>query len=156
MPDWLTHVVIALFFAELFRIEKKSLVVLGALLPDFLSKLHLIFFYLGISEYLTFSLLHTPMMVFLVILLIAPLFRYSQKKVVLWLGLGAVTHFVFDVTMRHFEAGMHLFYPFTFTMYSLNWIWPNDSFYLMGGSLLAYFLLLLYRNNGKAFRNVFK
>ena len=41
MPDWLSHIIIGLIFAELFNINKKGLVVLGSLLPDFIVKINL-------------------------------------------------------------------------------------------------------------------
>jgi len=39
MPDWISHILIALIIVELFNLKLKSLVLLGSILPDFFFKI---------------------------------------------------------------------------------------------------------------------
>jgi len=78
MPDWMSHLIIGLILAELFNVRKKSLVVLGAFMPDLIAKLDLVLFYFNIKTFASFSYFHTPLMCFLISILIAPLFRYDR------------------------------------------------------------------------------
>ncbi len=142
MPDLMTHLIIGLILAELFSIRKKSLILLGAIAPDILSKIPLIFFYLGISLPISFIPFHTPFMWFLLSILIAPLFRYDKLKTILLINIGSMSHFLFDLTMKHFTVvGSRLFFPFSNINYTLNWIWPEQSIYILIGSLILYLII---------------
>ncbi len=143
MPDWLTHIVIALVFAEIFSVRKKSVVLLGAVLPDVLVKLTLLELFIPIPNwnYTFLSAFHVPLVLFLVILLLAPLFRYKYSAIVGWLSLGALTHFASDALLRHFQGGVALFYPFSLDKYSLNWVWPDQSYFILIPALIAYIMV---------------
>ena len=138
MPDWMSHILIGLIFAEAFNIRKKSLVLLGALMPDLISKLFLLFFYLGLPNNIGLGSFHTPIMCFLLSILIAPLFRYSRAKTILLVDIGLATHFLFDLAIRHFTSGMRLFFPFSMKVYRIDLMWPEQSIYLLIFSLIAY------------------
>ena len=139
MPDWMSHLIIGLIIAELFSIRKKSLVIFGALVPDILSKIHLAYFYLGIPEIVIFNSFHTPIMVFLFSLLIAPLFMYDKIKTVLFFNIGGMSHFLTDLTMKHFVIiGSRLLFPFSNKNYTFNLVWPEQSLYILIGSLIVY------------------
>lgn len=128
----MTHLLIALILAELFNMKKKSLVVLGALIPDILGKFQLILFYLGIPQFLFFGSFHTPLMSILVGILVAPLFFYDNFKTIVFINIGVISHFVADVALRHFnDTGMMLLFPFSMKNYSLNLIWPEQSLYVL-------------------------
>lgn len=139
MPDLMSHLLIALIIGEIFNIRKKSLLALGALMPDMLSKGHLVYLHLGITPNISFVLMHTPVMVLLLSILIAPLFLYNRLKTILLINSGALTHFLSDLTMRHFTViGTRIFFPFSMANYTLNWIWPEDSIYVLIAGLLVY------------------
>lgn len=149
MPDWLTHVVIGLILIEIFNVRKKSLVLLGAIIPDILPKLVLLRLLIPIPEVSTGILksLHTPFILFLFTLLVAPLFKYDYKKVVLWLNLGTLSHFLFDFTLRHLHpnSGMRLLYPFSLEKFSLNLVWPEQSYFILIPALCIYVGIILFK-----------
>lgn len=148
MPDWMSHILIGLIFCELFNIRKKSLVLLGALMPDLIAKLFLLFFYLGVKLFISLGSFHTPVVSFLLALLVAPLFRYDRVKTTILITIGLVTHFLSDLTMRHFTAGMRLFFPFSMSPYRLDLLWPEQSIYVLMLSLAAYFFIRVIKNAG--------
>src|SRR3989344_4861936 len=115
MPDWLTHIVIALIFAEIINTEKKSLVILGRF--------------------------HTPFMTFLVTLLVAPLFRYHRAKTLILLNVGMLSHYLSDIMLRHYVGGIRMLWPLSEQQYILNWFWSDQAIYLLAISLAAYFLI---------------
>lgn len=61
MPDWLSHILIGLIAAEVFNIDKKGLVTLGSLLPDFAVKVYLLSFFFPVNGNILFvsSLYHS-------------------------------------------------------------------------------------------------
>lgn len=149
MPDWLTHAVLGLLVAEIFSVRKKSLVVLGALLPDIFPKLVLLRLLIPLPHlnYTGLGAFHTPFVFFLATIIIAPLFRYSYWKFILWLNLGAATHFFSDALLRHFAAGVHLFYPISLGHFTLNVVWPDESYWVLIPALLLYGVVLWYNEN---------
>ena len=150
MPDLMTHLIFGLILAELFGIRKKSLVVIGALLPDLIAKMDLVIFYLGIERFISFTLFHTPAMVFLLSILIARLFRYSKFKTVILINLGSLSHFLIDLTMKHFTpVGTRLFFPLTSKNYYVGLIWPEQSIYLLLVSILLYAIIRMYKQSLK-------
>ncbi len=138
MPDWMSHLLIGLIVAELFNIRKKSLVVLGALMPDLIAKFFLLFFYFGFWSNVGLDSFHTPVVCFLLAILIAPLFRHDKIKTVLLISVGLATHFLPDLTMRHFTAGMRMFFPFSMRLYRIDLIWPEQSIYVLIVSFIVY------------------
>ena len=142
MPDLMSHLLIAVILAEVFNIKKKSLVILGALLPDLLSKWFLIYVHFGIAPLISFVTFHTPIMVFLISLLIAPVFRYNQIKVIGLINLGTLSEILSDLTMKHFTVvGSRIFFPFSNANYTFNLIWPEQSIYILIALLLVYVLI---------------
>ncbi len=148
MPDWVTHIIIALLFAEAFGIRKKSIVLLGSILPDILPKLVLLKLMLPIPDwnYVGLGAMHTPFVFFLFTMVIAPLFRERFWCIIFWLNLGAVSHFAADALLRHFAAGVHLLYPISLKHYTLNLVWPDDSLLILIPALIMYMGLIWWRN----------
>ncbi|MDP3734290.1 MAG: hypothetical protein Q8R37_03600 [Nanoarchaeota archaeon] len=155
MPDWLTHIVIAAVVGELFSVRKKSLLFFGALLPDILPKLVLLrlFIPLPALDYTLLSAFHTPFVLFLVTLLIAPLFRYRYKIVVALITLGALTHFVSDALLQHFSGGVALLYPLSLKHYTLNLVWPEQSYLILLPALFMYGLILIVKRENREAKN---
>ncbi len=154
MPDWFTHVLIGLIIAEVFNVRKKSLILIGAIIPDILPKLVLLRLFTPIPEvsYAAFKAFHTPFVIFLAILLIAPLFRYDYKKVVALISIGALSHLLADAALRHFAGGVRLLYPLSMTKYSFGLFWPNESFIIMVPLFAIYCVIMArkYRNGNPA------
>lgn len=139
MPDLMSHLLIGLILAEFFNARKKSLVVLGALMPDLLAKPFLIYLHLGIPQNLSFTAFHTPIMAFLLSVVISPLFKFDAVRTVLYLNIGLMSHFFSDSSIRHFSGlGVQFFYPFSIRGYSLGLIWPEQSVYVLIVCLAAY------------------
>lgn len=142
MPDLMSHLIIALILSEIFNIKKKSIVALGALLPDVLSKGHLAYLHLNIAPAFSFMPFHTPAILFLLSIIICSFFRYGKLKIILWTNLGSISHFLSDLTMKHFTiVGTRLFFPFSMSNYTLNLIWPEKSIYVLLFLSVAYVLI---------------
>ncbi|MBI2101496.1 hypothetical protein HYT53_02695 [Candidatus Woesearchaeota archaeon] len=147
MPDLMSHLIIGLILAELFNIKKKSIVILGALTPDLLSKMNLFYLYFKAPALVSFVSFHTPFMSLLLSMLTIPLFNYDKTKIVLYFNLGSVSHYLSDLSIRHFtEVGTRLFFPFTNKNYTLNLIWPNHSIYILIGSAIVYLAVILAKH----------
>lgn len=155
MPDLLGHLFIGLILAELFNARKKSLIVLGALAPDLLSKLDLIYFYFNIPKVMQFSSFHTPMMMVLVSILIVPLFRYSGIKTVISFNIGSVSEFLSDLIIRHFsKSGTRFLFPFSLHNYTLSLIWSDDTIFVLAAVILIY-ISLIYLKKERVIRGFF-
>jgi|SRR3989338_1225568 len=151
MPDLMSHLLIGLILAELLNTKKKSLVVLGALMPDLISKIHLVYFYFGFPHSISFYNFHTPLMAFLLSVLIAPLFEYSSLRTVFYFNIGSISHFLSDLTMKHFTlTGTPLFFPFLRHGYTLNLVWPEQSIYILAATLAVYAVIKFTRKRGKS------
>lgn len=149
MPDWFTHVLIGLIIAETFNVRKKSLVLIGTVLPDILPKLVLLRLFIPIPNinYSTLKAFHTPFVILIIILLVAPIFKYSYKEIVLLIGTGALSHMLADAALTHFAGGVRLIYPFSMEKYSFNFFWPNESFIIMIPLIFIYITIAMYRKN---------
>jgi len=151
MPDWMTHIVVGLVLAEAFNIPKKSIVLLGAILPDILPKLVLLRLFIPLpnGNYNLLSAFHVPFVFFLASIFIALLFRHNKFRIVLWLNIGAMSHFLADATLQHFEGGVRLLYPLSLESYTLNVVWPEQSYLVLIPALLVYGGLLLFKKRYK-------
>ncbi len=146
MPDWVSHLLIGLIFVELFNIRKKSLVLLGALMPDLISKLFLLFFYLGFRNIVGLDSFHTPTVCFLMSIFISPLFRYERIRTIFLVNIGLATHFLSDLLIRHFTSGIRLLFPFSMGIYNVGLFWPEQSIYVLMASLIIYILIRVVKN----------
>lgn len=147
MPDWMSHILIGLILCEIFNIRKKSLVLLGALMPDLISKFFLLSFYSGFSFGIGLDSFHTPIVTFLLAVFIAPLFRYDRLKTTLLITLGLATHFLSDLTIRHFTSGMRLLFPLSMVPHRLDWIWPEQSIYVLIATFAVYYFIKVIKNS---------
>ena len=147
MPDWIAHILIALIIVEVFKIRKKSLVLLGALLPDFLVKLELLGTFLPVDKYSilwVLNPLHTPIGMALFSLLLLPFFKQEKKKTYGLLSIGWASHLIADMTNRHVLLGQNmLLFPFYWGNIELGIIWPADYYLLLLPLVLIYIGVLL-------------
>lgn len=142
MPDWLSHILIGLTVAELFNIDKKGLVVLGSLLPDFIVKVNLLSAFFHVSDNLLFvaRLYHSPVMGLIIPALIVPLFKYDWKKAYIFIALGFMLHLFADSFTRQYYNGL-LLYPLSTGFFSFHVFWPEQYWIIMVSSLAAYALV---------------
>lgn len=156
MPDWVTHVVIGLLLTELLPVKKKSLLLLGTILPDILPKLALLHLFIPLPgiNWAFLKAFHTPFVFLLVTLLIVPLFRYPYGPVILWLNVGAWSHFAADATLRLFSGGgQRLLYPLSLESFRLNWIWPEQSYLLFVPLFIVYIFIVVIKRYRLPSRN---
>ena len=111
MPDLVTHTASAWFFLR-FRCPKcRSIFYLGVILPDLLSRsLYILWPHL----YGYTLAIHTPVMMFVVILWAGFLFDSQNRPMVRrWLFAGVSLHFFLDIFQRHLYGGYYWFFPFS-------------------------------------------
>jgi len=153
MPDWLSHIIIGLLAAEIFNIDKKGLVVLGSLLPDFVVKINLLpaFFHVNDNIIFVTRLYHSPVMGLIIPALIAPLFKYNWKKTYFFVMIGFMLHLFADSFTRHYYDGI-LLYPFSSGFFSFNVFWPEQYWIILVASL-AFYGLIKFIKYGSSFKN---
>lgn len=139
MPEWIAHLIIGFIIADLIS-EKKSLVMIGAILPDLLSKLNLILrnFLDPQTIALSIGYAHTPFACLLFSISFLPFFEEKKTKILLLLSLGWISHFILDLIQGPF--GYSLLWPFSFQELGLK-LFYSDSFI---PTATALFLLLIY------------
>ena len=144
MPDWISHVLIGLIICEIFRIKPKSLVLLGALLPDIILKVELIHNFIPIGDNLfwLFMPLHTPIGNLLVTFLLLPVFNYNKKKTFFLITIGWISHLLSDMMTKHFIIGQFLLFPLSWKTSGFGMVWPEE-FYLILIPLLVVYLIFL-------------
>ena len=147
MPDWLSHILIGLIFAEIFNIRKKGLVVLGSLLPDFVVKVHLLGVFFHMSDKLVFvtQLYHSPVMGLIIPGLVAPFFKYDWKKIYLLVMTGFMLHLFADSLTKLFHDGI-LLYPLSHGYFSFGLLWPEQFWIVIIGSLAVYTVIRLAKH----------
>ena len=146
MPDLVSHAIIGLLLCELLNIKPKSLVVLGALLPDLLSKFELLhlFFPFGDRLYWILMPLHTPIGLILATFLVIHFFNYNKKRSYILITLGWVSHILADwMINRHLYIGSFLWFPFSWKTSEIGIAWPEE-FYLVLIPLVAIYLLIRF------------
>ncbi len=152
MPDWISHILIALIIAELFNLKPKSLVVVGAILPDFFFKITTlgIFISIPVTE-IYWSLLpfHIPLGSLFFTLIITPLFRFNYFTTLLLIAVGFITHYASDAFFKSFLINPQamLFWPFSWKQFSLNLLWSNQYYIILIITLVIYILIKIFKIN---------
>lgn len=146
MPDWLSHILIGLVICEISRIRKKSLVLLGALLPDLINKISFLglFFPINFPIY-SVEVFHTPIVCFLLAIIMAPLFKFNQKKVLLFVSIGLFSHFFFDIFTKHFLGGIILLFPFSWQRFRIDLFWFEQYYFILIPVLALYTFILIFK-----------
>lgn len=164
MPDLLTHVLAGLIIAKLFRIRKKSLILLGSILPDIIYKIGLLGLFFPIPENLfKFGLLpfHSPIGAFLLTILLSFLFKYSKIKIISSISVGWLSHLLLDTTNKHYLIKQtYLFMPFSYKAVELGWFWLDEYSIMLILSaiilLIIYFVEYIYKIRRKTVMKDFK
>ncbi|MBS3122416.1 metal-dependent hydrolase [Candidatus Woesearchaeota archaeon] len=149
MPDLITHVLIGLIICELFNIRRKSLVILGSVLPDLVLKISLLSFFIDFPmKEIKWLLIpfHTPVGLILLTIIIILFFRGEYILNFLLISLGWALHLAADLTNKEvFINQMLLLYPISWKSYELNIFWSNQYWYLMIISLAIYLLIIFIK-----------
>lgn len=129
MPDWIIHLGIAYFIAEMLKIKDIRSVLLGAILPD-ISRIDWllidIFKINPVETYTYFEPFHTPFIIFFISIFIS-LFNEKPRNCFYLIFFGAIIHFILDAAQTNVGYGEMLFYPFSFYQLSLNLFWPEST-----------------------------
>ncbi|MFH1317237.1 MAG: hypothetical protein ABII01_06985 [Candidatus Woesearchaeota archaeon] len=136
MPDWISHLLLGLIIAKLFRVKKKSLVLLGAILPDIIFQIYHLSLFFKIPENTEWLLVgfHQPFSLIIISLLIPFFFKYNYFKSFSLITIGWIGHVIIDIlNVASFNHAMILL-PFSWTVVSFG------SFYI--AEYLFYILLL--------------
>jgi hypothetical protein len=141
MPDWLTHSLIGWITGKTTK-QDITLIVIGALIPD-LTKIALLFTWLGIYDYQFFHLLHLPIGAFLVAGIIA-LFFQDIRKAFLSLNIGIATHFILDFFLVHTHGGIKLLFPFSWEGWQVSLIRSDDYRMTIVAILAAFLVYAIY------------
>lgn len=104
MPDWISHIFFALIIAEIFKIRKKSLLVLGSLLPDFITKIYLLGNFFKLPNWMIFDtyVFHFFVPSVILALICALFFRKEATRAAILIPFGVVLHLLLDSTTRNF------------------------------------------------------
>ncbi|MBI2546229.1 hypothetical protein HYV81_03550 [Candidatus Woesearchaeota archaeon] len=150
MPDWIAHILIGLILAELFRVKRKSLVVVGAILPDILVKLELLSVLIPVDKYAItwlFNPLHTPIGMILFTVLLLPLFAvpYLQTYYLLFIGWGS--HLIADVVFnKHVLLSQNLLlFPFSWHGFEIGLVWPDEYYFVLLPLAIIYCIILIHK-----------
>jgi hypothetical protein len=145
MPDWISHVLVGLIICELFNIKRKSLVLIGVLLPDLLLKFKMLSLFNLVSEGNVFWALvpfHSPAGLLLLTVLIIPIFRFDKIKAFSLISIGWVSHILVDITHRHIMyTSMYVLIPFSWANIELKWLWPDKYYVILAITIVAYVLV---------------
>jgi hypothetical protein len=150
MPDLATHVILAAGVSLGVRNKRATApLVLGAVLPDALSRIPSILF----SDVLWYAeALHTPFVLLLCCYLISHFFTQQHRAGIFgWMCLGVVLHLVPDALQRHVSHGYFWLFPFSFFDYTWGLYWSEESLVVLPGLLIAAALIFAaVKRAGKA------
>lgn len=105
MPDWVSHLLIGLIIVQLFDIRKKSLVLLGSILPDLVGKFKMLnYFFPGSPDWVIplSNFWHTPLASFIAVCFVSLFFSYPYLTTSFLIWLGDISHFLADETTKSF------------------------------------------------------
>lgn len=144
MPDLISHAIIGFLICELLNLRPKSLVVLGAVMPDLLLKWELLHTIFPIGDRLYWFLmpLHTPVGLLLATFIIIHFFNYSKGKTFLLITSGWLSHILSDLIFnKHFYDGNFLLFPFSWVSFEIGMVWAEE-FYLVLIPLLIIYIIV--------------
>lgn len=132
MPEWYTHVLFALILADVLRLNR-LLVVIGALIPDIILKIELLWTLFAIPENTEWALVpfHSPSGAILVGVFAATFFVKDKTKVFGLFMIGVISHFALDQLLnKHYIVGQtFFFFPFSWLYVEYGLLW-SDEFYI--------------------------
>ena len=141
MPDLFAHFASGYLISRDSRLRAHTaLIVLGAVLPDLLTRLPEIILdrFLGLNVYHAVEIFHSPMILCLVAfvfsLLMDPVIR---TKAFIWILFGSLVHVLFDLMQSQFGESIYMpYFPFSFVRVEFG-------FFHFNASIAAFPILLL-------------
>lgn len=111
MSDWIGHLIFAATVGLFLKTERKSVLYLGALLPDIASKFHLLSIFLPLDKQFWDAMTY-PSHTFLGIILLsvgvgicfAALYRFDWVKSSMLVLIGCVSHLFLDLFNLHYAS----------------------------------------------------
>lgn len=149
MPDLMTHILVPSLFKRKFG-KYFSIVVLGAVLPDFVTRIPCLFLEIFFPNHSYqwnwfFQIFHSLIPLLFFCLLIAFLFEEKERKsIIKFLLIGTVSHVFLDLFQKHFTLGTqgyHWLFPLTWQDFTIPLFWPETSLYFIPVILIAFVLL---------------
>ncbi len=131
MPDLFTHITSALVFSESLSIKRRSILLLGSILPDAKVFLYPVVISIsGLSDATAFIIpIHSPAGSLLLACFISSLFAGKEfKGVFTLLTAGVAIHFLLDAMMYPLSGIEHylLLFPFSWSIAGVNLPWLTD------------------------------
>lgn len=145
MPDLITHVAFASFFADK-KYRWIFFLLLGAILPD-ITRLFFLFWPNSHEMYWFFTAMHSPLGLIMLTLLISFFFDAKIRKEAFWWTLaGVATHLGLDALQIHMSD---FAYPwlFPFSMKGTAWglFWPEQPLYVVPFLVIAALIYYYFR-----------
>ena len=126
MPDLISHCLVSrILFLGKFK-KYLLLFLIGAILPDVLTRAPLFFFSGCYRCAWWIGVFHSPFPLFFVVLLFSLFFK-RVKEAFGALFLGVLLHLFFDSFQRHLGGGYYWLFPFSFQTAEWGLIWPETS-----------------------------
>ena len=141
MPDLFAHFASGYLISRYSRFRAyTAFIVLGAVLPDMLTRLPEIVLdrFLGINAYHAVEIFHSPFVLCLVAFLLSLLMDYRLRPIAFtWILLGSLTHVFLDLMQSQFGESVYMpYFPFSF-------IRVEFGFFHFNASIVAFPILLL-------------
>lgn len=151
MPDWLTHILIAIVVIELLSLryeqakEYRFFVLFGSILPD-IGNFTILFGKSGERIKPFFEALHTPFGFLILAALIVYLTRKEWRKVIFYLvALGGMLHFIADMLIITLNGKIMVLYPLSLNKYSIGVFRQGEFIFLITAAIIALITLLASR-----------
>ncbi|RLG72181.1 MAG: hypothetical protein DRO11_02810 [Methanobacteriota archaeon] len=147
MPDWVAHLLLGGCIARFSNVRRGyTLLLLGAVLPDF-SKLSLVFrFFFDGETLLTvmnlFCVIHTFFGVVLLSLLIAPLFAAPKRFSLTMLLVGGFSHLLLDSLLNPFGGDYWFLWPLAKPYLRTGFFWADSPLPALIIGFFAFFVCL--------------
>ncbi len=144
LPDLLSHALLAFVLAGVLG-KRVSLVILGALLPDLVSKVYVIARFFVDQKFLEAFVYpsHTPAAGLLLSFGIAPFFTGKRLENFAAISIGVASHFALDLLQGPIKY--KLLWPLSDAGFTLNVFYPDDPVLLYATIILAAGYVILKR-----------
>jgi len=134
MPDWLTYVASAagvytlLMLTGVCRSRRYlGVAAVGSLLPDIVKISYVLRGYAHMDLVSYFIPFHTAVGSIVFALLLSHFFDASERrKIFLYLSLGVSVHILWDLSLHPYGGGQLVFFPLSFSQYSLGLFWADS------------------------------
>lgn len=119
MPDLFAHFASGYLISRYSRLRTRTaLIVLGAVLPDLLTRLPEILLdrFLGLNIYHAVEIFHSPTVLCLVAFVLSLLMdRGLRTNAFIWILFGSLVHVLLDLMQSQFGGGIYMpYFPFSF------------------------------------------